>query len=213
MRWLASVISLTVETFDEFVANNPLVLVEFYAPWCGHCKKLAPEYEKAAKRLNVLICLYEIYIYFFYTYRYDSQHFKSAAKKLSGIKEIDRFMDKTDVTIIGFFATEDSTAFEAFKDSAEMLREEFNSMGFTLDPAAFKKYDAKPNDIIIFYPVLFHSKFEPKSRTYNKLALNYTVIVKVLDVPIKYNGNRSIDHLTSFMKEHAVKSFQKKDEL
>ncbi|XP_071811453.1 protein disulfide-isomerase A4-like isoform X3 [Apostichopus japonicus] len=45
------VVSLNKDNFDTFVNSQPLVLLEFYAPWCGHCKKLGPELQKAAKEL------------------------------------------------------------------------------------------------------------------------------------------------------------------
>ncbi|CAF1285814.1 unnamed protein product [Rotaria sordida] len=48
----SDVVILTSENFTQFIVNEELTLVEFYAPWCGHCKRLEPKFEKAATLLK-----------------------------------------------------------------------------------------------------------------------------------------------------------------
>lgn len=47
-------IDLNPSNFDKLVINGDEVwIVEFFAPWCGHCKQFVPEYQKAANSLKV----------------------------------------------------------------------------------------------------------------------------------------------------------------
>jgi len=51
---IEGVIQLTSKNFDKSLSDGNVWLIEFYAPWCGYCKKLQPEYSAAAKVLSGL---------------------------------------------------------------------------------------------------------------------------------------------------------------
>lgn len=114
--------TLVGSNFDKIVNDESKdVLVEFYAPWCGHCKSFEPQYKELAAKLK---------------------------------------QSQPNLVLAKF----DATANDA--------------------PEAFK---------VEGFPTIY---FAPSGKKTD---------------PIKYNGNRAIDHLTDFMKKHAVKSFQKEE--
>ena len=43
---------LTDATFEQTISNNKLVLVDFWAGWCGPCRALAPTIEELAKQYS-----------------------------------------------------------------------------------------------------------------------------------------------------------------
>jgi len=42
-------IDLTTENFNETLDNNEIVIIDFWAEWCGPCKQFAPIFEKASE--------------------------------------------------------------------------------------------------------------------------------------------------------------------
>jgi len=41
-------IELTKDNFEQTVTGNPIVIIDFWAPWCGPCRGFAPVFEKAS---------------------------------------------------------------------------------------------------------------------------------------------------------------------
>ncbi|VAH02508.1 unnamed protein product [Triticum turgidum subsp. durum] len=138
------VLALTESTFEKEVGQDRGALVEFYAPWCGHCKKLAPEYEKLAasfkKAKSVLIA------------KVDCDEHKSVCSKygVSGYPTIQWF-PKGSLMHTLFLIKSEKLMYEGQR-TAEALTEYVNS-----EAATNVKIAAVPSSVVVLTEETFDS--------------------------------------------------------
>ncbi len=48
-------VELVKDTFEETIKNNDIVIVDFWAPWCGPCRSFAPTYEAVSEKYSGIV--------------------------------------------------------------------------------------------------------------------------------------------------------------
>ncbi|MYV46035.1 thioredoxin [Streptomyces sp. SID2888] len=50
-----STIELTAKTFDKVISDNDFVVIDFWAEWCGPCRKFGPVFERVSEKHDEIV--------------------------------------------------------------------------------------------------------------------------------------------------------------
>ena len=179
---------LTDINFQRALDENTLLLVDFYAPWCGHCKELAPKFAEAARilkdknseiklakidstshaqvarRYGIADKVHPIIKFFRSQHAIDYNGEKSseaivnwverkalpALTQLPTLEDVQEFVVKHEIALIGFFRDQRSWAVNNLVAVAEKMDGYGFEFGVTSDREVFDSYGVKNDDIVMF---------------------------------------------------------------
>ncbi|MFZ1382366.1 MAG: thioredoxin [Scrofimicrobium sp.] len=103
-----STVNLTNEDFEKTITDNPIVLVDFWAAWCGPCRQFAPVYDKASEENSDIV---------FGKVDTDAQNELAAMAQITSIPTLMAFRDG-----IAIFRQAGALPGPALKDLIEQIR-------------------------------------------------------------------------------------------
>lgn len=115
---------LTDKNGDKFIAEEEFVFVKFYAPWCGHCKKMAPDYKELGAKFNVegskiKIAKVDSTVHKEFSGKFGIEGFPTLKLFVNG-EPIDYSGERTKEAISTFIANKIKTEINIVKTSAEV---------------------------------------------------------------------------------------------
>jgi len=175
---------ITDENFDNVVSKSKDVwIIDFYAPWCGHCKSLAPEFAKAAIELK--------------------GHVKLGKVDATENSELKEKFKISEFPTLKIFPPENKEEYEAFNNarSADIIvktaLEKLDSYGVSVPIQQFTKLEVLQKNceknvcIIGFLPHIYDSSAEERNRY---LEVFQEIVKKNRGKPISFLWTQAGDH-------------------
>ncbi|PSN66322.1 disulfide isomerase [Corynespora cassiicola Philippines] len=185
-----AVVDLTPDNFDSIVLKSGKpALVEFFAPWCGHCKNLAPTYEELATTFQhagdkVTVA------------KVDADNHKALGKKfgVSGFPTLKWFDGKSDKPsdYEGGRDLESLQKFITDKTSIKpKVKGKLPSQVVMLDNTSFKEKIGKDQDVLVAFTAPWCGHCKSLAPTWEKVATDFALEPSVLIAKVDAESENS----------------------
>jgi len=204
---------LTAENFDDHIKTQEITLVEFYAPWCGHCKALAPEYDRASILLSGQASLAKVDCTEFRELcsKYDVQGFPTVKLfRNDGSPPADYDQARKSDAIVKFMQKQKQAAYETLKDKKEL--DALTAKDGIAVVAFLGSGDSAANDAFVAVARALRNDYDFALTTESALTHGQTTpavtMFRSFDEPeISFTGEFTQDALTTWIRNNAFPVF------